>query len=897
MTRRATAPSWRRYLRFWGADSGRDLDDELQFHLEARYDEYVATGMDSARARAEAHRRFGDLGRVRDQCTAIDSQWQRERSMTDLLHVATADLRFATRQLRRNPSLSITAILCFALGIGANTSIFSVVDAVLFRPLPFPESERLVLIGEELPAFGGGNFGVISAAEYLDYRHLDPRVVESSAIYETAPFNVTGNGDPERIRGAAVSASLFKVLRINAGVGRTFLAAEDRVGGPNVVVLSDALWRRRFNGDSAVVGRTIDVNGVSSTIIGVTPRGFTFPVSGLGDPTAELFQPYWITPDVERRRGDSYSTTLIARLAPEATVDQATRAAEDVASRLPQLHPAVYGPRHTTVARAFSLHERAVGDMRRSLLVLLAAVGLVLLIACINVSSLLLAHAATRQREISVRRALGASRWRLARQFLVESLVLVTIGGVLGVAFAVWGSRALALRAPSALLDGYQISVNPRVLVVVAAIAVVTAIIISLLPAMQQPEGGLAGSLRDEGRSASGAPARQRARRTLVVSEIALALVVATGAGLMVKSFLRARNVDPGFNPARLAMFSIGLNDARYATPQRVRQFEQTLMEQLGAIPGAASASASSAVGRISFSIEGRDLPKIPAATGTLAFPGYFETMQIPIRVGQPFGAETPESPPVAIINETLARQFFPGVSPVGKRLKWGSPTSPSPWVTIVGVASDVKETLDSPAEPAVYFAAEQADTGTVSRVMRGMSYVVRTNGAPETIFPDIRRVVKDADPSLPIIALGRVNDIVSRSIGARAFNTELLGAFAVLALTLAAVGIYGLMAYTVVQRRREIGIRLAIGATPANVLRLVVSQSARVAVIGVAIGLAGALALTRVMSTLLFDVSPLDPLTFAVAALLLFGVAALATYLPARRAASIDPQSAIRAE
>ncbi len=768
------SPSWRRYLRFWGRDSRRDLDDELRFHLEARYDEYVAMGMEPVRARAEAERRFGDLAVVRDRCARIDSRWDRERTMSDLVSTIGGDIRFAWRQLRRSPSLSIAAILCFALGIGANTSIFSVVDAVLFRPLPFPESDRLVLVGDALPHFGGGNFGLISTPEYHDYRQLDGRTFERSAIFESASFTLSGaGGEPERVTSAAVSASVFDVLRVKAALGRTFLPGEDLVGGPNVAVLSDALWRRRFNADPLVIGRSVIINGVPSVIIGVMPAGFAFPLPGLGGDAAELFSPYWITPDIERLRGNSYNTSLIARLASGVTLARARREANEIAGRLPQMHPGAYGPGHTTVADVFSLHERAVGDVRRSLLVLLTAVGLVLLIACINVSSLLLARAASRHREVSVRRALGASRGRLVQQSLAESAVLVVIGGAMGVAFATWGARALATRAPRALLQGYSISVDGRVLLVTAAIAAITAIVISLLPAMQQADRGLAGSLRDEGsRRERRRGAGSSARRTLVASEIALAMIVATGTGLMVKSFLNARDADPGFAPDHLAGFRLGLaGPLRYPSSREVLQFEERMAERLRAIPGVQSASVASTIpmggtSRFTFSIENRDLPTIPIATNTIVFPNYFSTMGIRLRAGHAFtGAETAQSPAVTIINETLAREFFPDANPIGRRIKWGSPTSPSPWLTIVGVAADVKPALDAPSEPTAYFVAAQVDTVLVTHNMRGAAYIVRAQGDPQSTFKAIRRAVGDEDSELPLIGLRPMTAVVEQSV------------------------------------------------------------------------------------------------------------------------------------
>jgi predicted permease len=897
--------AWRRYLRFWGANPARDLDDELRFHVESRYDEFVRDGLDPAAARAAVEQRFGNMRVVRDKCSAIDARWERERTLMDLLQVAASDFRFALRQLRRSPALSIAAILCFALGIGANTSIFSVVDAVLFRPLPFPQSDQLVLVGEELPNFGGGNFGLISTAEFADYQRLDGGVFESTAIFEGTSFTLAGgSADAERVSGAAVSASLFKVLRAGAARGRVFLPGDDKVGSPNAAVISDALWRRRFNADPNIVGRTALVNGVSTTIIGVLAPGFAFPLPGLGSTPADVFSPYWITPEIEKLRGNAYNTSLIARLSPGKTLADARSNVSTIAAGLRQWHPNAYGPRHTTLADAFWLRDRAVGEVRTSLLVLLTAVGLVLLIASINVSSLLLARTAARAREISVRRALGASRGRLASQFLAESAVLVAIGALLGLAVASWGAKLITTYAPQSVLQGYAVSIDARVLLVSLGVAALCAVGVSLVPALQRPETTMARSLREDGRSASAGMARQNGRRTLVVSQIALAVVVAAGAGLMVKSLRNAQNVDPGFDPRGVVTFRLGLLNYRYAGARDVLRFEQEMIDRLRALPGVRSASVGSYVplsglSRISFSLDGKEFEKVPSASNTIVFPDYFETVGISMRAGRAFAAQDAENAqPVSIVNEALARQFFPNGDAIGQRLKWGSPTSPSRWTTIVGVASTVKmRGLDAPDEPAVYFPAAQTDTSIVSRALRGMSYIVRTDGAPAALFNVIRRTVKEADPELPIIGLATLEDITARSVATRRFNTAMLGTFAGLALALAAIGIYGLMAYSVVQRTREIGIRLAIGASPGDVLALVVKQAAGFAAVGIALGLIGAAGLTRLMESILFNVSPLDPLTFAGSALLLFAIAGLASYLPARRAARIDPQLAIRAD
>ncbi|HEY4215943.1 MAG TPA: ABC transporter permease [Gemmatimonadaceae bacterium] len=900
-----STPAWRRYLRFWGHDAARDLDDELRFHVDARYDEFIAAGMSPTDARDAVAQRFGNMSDVQARCAAIDSQWERERTMADLARTIVADIRYAVRQLRRNSALNVAAILCFALGIGANTAMFSVVDALLLRPLPFPHADRLVLVGEALPRVGKENFGVISAPEYEDYRRLDGHAFSASAIFEPESHALAGDGEPERVVGLRASSSIFTVLDIAAERGRVLAPADDSVAAPDVVVISDALWRRRYGAAPSIVGRSIDVDDLPMTIVGVTPPRFRFPIAGVGGEPADVILPFRISADIERQRANSYSTYFIARLAPGISVTDAQHAVAGIASQLPSLHPDAYSGNWITLADAFPLHDRSVSDVRRPLIVLVAAVCFVLLIACINVSSLLLARATTRGRELSVRRALGASHSRLLQQFLAESLVLVAIGTVAGVALATWSVRLIAAHAPAALLQGYDVSVDGRVLGVTGAVVVITALVFSLVPALQRSDGTLGGALRDAGRGAVSEGARhQRGRRGLVVMQMALALTLATGAGLMAKSFVRALGVNPGFDPDRVLTFRVEPAPARYPTAQSETELEQRLLGQVRALPGVRSAAATSHLpftgpSRIAFAVEGATLSKLPIASLEFVTPNYFETLHIPLRGGRYLGeVDRAQSLPSAMINQTLADEYFPGVSAVGRRIKWGSPASPAPWATVVGVTADVRsDGVDRPTQPAIYFPLSQLDTSDARNMTRSRVFVVRTEGDPRMLENAVRAIVRAADPTLPIVALQPMTDVLSTSTAGRRFNTVLLGAFSVIALALASFGLYGLMAYAVSQRTREIGIRIAVGAAPAAVLRLILAQGARLGALGVAVGLLGAILFARAMRTLLFDVSPFDVPTFVGAAALLLSVAALASYLPARRAARVDPQEAVRAD
>ena len=895
---------WHRYLRFWRSDPAADVDAELAFHLESCVEEALAAGMSEELARSAAARRLGDVQRVRDACRAIDEQSARRRSVSDVLHGVASDVRVALRQLRTQRALTVAVVLCLTLGIGATTAISSVVDAVLFRPLPFRDPGRLVLVGEGLPMVSDRNFGTISTPDFLDYATLNGSIFASSAVFQGRSAAFTGDAAPERMAGLEASSTLLHVLGATPALGRGFQASDDVPGAADVVILSDALWRRRYGADAGIIGRTVHLDGRPTTVVGVMPRDFTFPLPGLDVEPADFFVPLRMTPDVVQSRGNSYNAYMIARLAPGVTAARAAAAVNTVAARLPQTYPDVYSRQAHVVADAVPLRERLVAGVRQSLLILMGAVGLVLLIACINVSGLLLARAAARSREIAVRTALGATRARLVQQFLAESALLVAFATVAGLLVAHWGTHALAALAPGGSLAGYRAGLDGRVFALALAVATVAAVGFSLVPALHRGSGELPARLREDGRSSSAGRQRQRGRRLLVVSEIALALVLATGAGLLARSLLKALRVDPGFEPGHVLLFQTVLPKVRYPDAAGVLRAEQRLVEQLGDMPGVRGAGAGvyapmAGSWKIAVTPEGVQLAKVPLVVNDMVLPGYFTAMGIRLVEGRTFDSrDTSSAHPVAVVDEQFARRYFPGTSALGRRLKWGSATSPAPWITIVGVVHTVKaRSLDEQSIPETYFPAlgSAANPDLVDAMLRSMTYVVRTTGDPLALMANVRHVVGGMDPQLPLTHVESGEMLVSHSMTSRRFSTLLLGAFAVLALVLAATGLYGLVAYSVTQRQREIGVRMAIGATEARVVQLILREGAWTAVLGTAFGLAGAVALTRVMRSQLFGVGTLDAVTFAVAPALLIVVALLASWLPARRAARVDPAVTIR--
>jgi len=900
--------NWRRYLGFFGHRLERDVDDELAFHFEARVDEYVDAGMDPDAARAATLQRLGDLSRYRGETLAIEQQEQRRRTMSDVVHSIIGDIRFGARQLSRNLPLTIAALLCFALGVGANTSIFSVVTAVLFRPLPFPDSDKLVVVTEGITKLAA-DIGSISAPDLLDYREAEGLAFQSLALVRRRDATIMINGEAELIPGATLTPSAFKVLRVTSAVGRVFLDADTAAGAPLVVLISDGLWRRRFGADRSMIGKQITFSsGVTAEVVGIMPAGFGFPMPGLGIPVADIFFPFRFSPGVLASRADNFGSLAIGRLQEAVSLDRAEASLAEIARQMPQRYPDSWGKSQSRggnlLVHVKSMRATAVGVSRRPLLVLLGAVGFVLLIACINVASLFVARASARKREIAIRKALGATRGRLTQQFLAEALLLLTAGSVLGLIAAHWGTRALVALAPGDFYSSFDVSVDARVLAFTGGLTVLTALVFSLLPGFRGRSADAEQSLRTEGRSSTANPTRQRGRRVLIVSEVAFALVLTIGAGLMLRSFARVRAVNPGFDADNLVTFNVNLPASAYPEVERIKSTEQQIVERLRQLPGVTAASAASGLPMqgdwlIVFTPDGPPQSQLPVAANALVLPGFFEAMRIPLRAGRFLNErDTRSAPGAVVINETMARKYYGNASPIGRQFKWGSADSPVPLREIVGVVGDVKQrSLDEDPSPAVYHAVLQQDTGVNVPIYRALTYVVRTRIAPASVTASIKTAVRAVDPKLVVLNVRPMDTIVGQTIETRKFNATLLGLFAALALALAATGVYGVLQYSVIQRKREMGIRLAIGATSSNMMGLIVGQAVRLALIGVVIGLIGAFALTRVIRALLFNTDPLDALTFIASAAVLLLIAVLSSYLPARRALRIDPIIAMRAE
>ena len=808
------------------------------------------------------------------------------------------DLKYALRMLRKNPAFTTVAILTLAVGIGANSAIFSVVNSVLLRPLPFRQPDQLVRVYSEFPTMQLQKFW-LSPPELLDIQR-EAKSWEAIGAWAPGGQNVGTESEPLRVTSAAITRSLIDVLGVQPERGRNFTEEEDRNNGPKVAIISHGLWQKGFGGASDIIGKQIQVNAATTTVVGVMPANFAFP-PGSND-QVEILVPFQFDPSNPGSRG-SHFLSVIGRLKPGVTTEQAQSEMtslmagwknESRARHLlnPENHPVIM----------LGLHEDVVGAARKAVWLLMAAVGFVLLIACVNVANLLLARAESRHREFAVRLALGAGMKRMVRQFVAEGFLLVSIASLLGVALAFAGLKILLLFAPDSVPRTEEIGVGLPVLGFTIAVAIVAVFLFGLAPLAQVSERNLANWIRGAGQRAIRGGG-QTLRKGLVIAEIALAVILVIGSGLMIRAFWKLQQVNSGFDPAGVVSFSLNLPAVKYKNPERL-QFVNALEQKLSSIPGVATASMATGLPplrRINANdteIEGyQQTPDSPAQNvdyWNVVSNDYFKTMKIRLLEGRTFEPQddNPNAMLVVLVNQALAKRFWTG-SPIGRRVNPGF-SDPKVWFTIVGVVEDTKNAgMDKPAGPELYFKVRQVNQFVGSNV----NFVVRAANDSTSLESSIRNAVREMDPSLPVYNLWSMDEVVSKSMVQPRFLALLLATFSGIALFLAAIGIYGVMAYSVAQRTQEIGVRMALGARPLHVLRLIFGQSLGMLVIGTVIGLAGAFALTRLMRTLLFEITATDPLTYVSVIGLLTVVALLACYIPARRAAKVDPLIALRYE
>jgi putative ABC transport system permease protein len=859
----------------------RELDEELRFHLERQIEQNVARGMSPGEAARAAVASFGRVENIKEECRdargvrPVEEMWQ--------------DLRYGARKLRKSPGFALVAITTLALGIGANTAIFSVVNAVLLRPLPFDRPEQLVRV------FGTSarRSSFSRPHSYLNFSDLraQNQTFEAMAAYSGSTSALSGADAPEQIEGVVASGDIFRVLGTKPLLGRLLAPEDERPGGSTAVVISHGLWQRRFGSDPNIVGRVIRLDGREREIVGVTPADFRFDfVTG----AADFWRPINPSQSEYQQRGAIF-LDAIGRLKPGVSTAQAGADLGVVASRLSEQ----YQDSNTGIGvRIAPAQEELVGEMRPTLLLLLGAVGFVLLIACANVANLLLARSAGRQREIAVRSALGAWRGRIVRQLLTESVLLAFAGGLLGLLFAVWGVKLLSAFVPEDVPRFGETSIDLRVLVFTLAASVLTGLLFGVAPALQSSRFELNEALKEGGRSNTDGLGRKRVRSLLIVSEVAISLVLLVGAGLLVKSFVKLRNTDPGFDPGNTLTASISLASVRYDTDEKIADFYRRLVERVRAMPGVESAGAVTPLplsdNSMSFSFSVVGQPPLPpgqrqSASARIVTPDYFRAQRVPLRKGRVFTDDDKAGAPGAIIvNEAFARRYLPGVEPLGQRLHASVNDIEG---EIVGVVGDIRgASLARPGTPEYYIPEATA-------AFNDMSLVVRTTGDPAPLTPALRQAVAEMDKDQPLYEVRTMESLVARSVARQRFSMTLIGVFAALAMVLAAVGVFSVMSSLVAQRTHEIGVRMALGARQRDILSMVVRHGAMLTLVGIATGVVASFVFMRLMSSLLYEVSATDPVIYVGITVLLAAVALLACYVPARRATKVDPLIALRHE
>ena len=885
----------------WRASTTEEVNAELEFHVEMLTRDLVAQGLAPEAARAEARRRFGDLPTARAQARRAAGDRDRATRRASVADALASDVRFALRQLRRSPGFALVAVLTLALGIGANSAIFSVINGVVLKPLPYPAPDQLQYVTSQFPTLGFDKFWV-SPPEYFDLK-ANTRAFSGIGAYTTGAVNLSEGGSSERVNSISTTADMFEVLGVRPHVGRVFTAEEDLPNADPVIVVSHGLWQRTLGGDADIIGRQVEVQGRRRTVVGVMPAGFD-----LHDARADVWTPLGLDPTNTQNRGSHY-LYLVARLAPGATRAQADADLGNMMRTWGQIAPGTHVPNDTTHrVQLAPLRDEVIGNVRTALWVLQGAVGLVLLIACANMANLLLARAESRHKEFAVRTSLGAGRARIVRLFLVEGVVLAILGGLVGLALAHLGLKALLAANPASIPRAAEIGLDPTVLAFTIGVALLTGLIFGLAPLMHVREKVVVQALREGSTRTTATAARNRLRAWLVVGEIALAVTLVVGAGLLMRSFWNLTSVDAGFDRANLVTYGVVMPQATYPDSMRRVQFVQELTRRLDELPGVDDVAAmtglppSRPVNANDTNFEGLPVgPDQPAQNVDyyqVTTATYFDAMRIPIRRGRGFQPSDVGGPPVLVVNEALAKRFYPDSDPVGRRIKPGyGPPDSIPWFTIVGVAADVKQGgLDEEAGTELYALMEQLPQ-YIGFAPNQVNLVMRSTQPMEQLAAGIRRTMTALDPSLPIVRLRTMDAVVEDSVSRQRFLSQLLGVFAAVALLLAVIGTYGILAYMVNERTREIGIRMALGAERGSVLGLVLGRGLVVSLAGIAAGVVGALLLSRLASSLLFGVSPADPTTFVTVAGAIAVVSLAACIIPARRATRVDPLVAMRAD
>jgi len=857
----------------------QELDEEVQFHLERDVERNVKSGMSLEEARYAALKSFDRLEQSKEEC--------RSARGVGFIENIIRDVTYSLRVLRKSYAFTIVVILTLALGIGANTAIFSFANGILLRPLPYPQSDRLAVLEETAPKHGIRNMGV-AYPNFLDWRDQNTVFESVATHFGTSRFSMTLDGQATEIRGSRVSYGLFEVLHVLPQLGRTFTMNEDRPEEDAVVILGYDLWQRNFGGDPNIIGKQVVVSSRTRTVIGVMPRDFRFPE------VSELWVPLAFTTKIYTR--NDHGLEAIGRLKDGVSVTQAQSEMHAIAARIEEQNPVTNAGLDVRVT---SLHENLSGDYRTALLILLGVVGCVLLVACVNVANLMLARASARQKEFALRAALGASRWQIVRQLLFESLLLALFGGALGFLLSVGALRLLLTAIPIDLPFWMNFSVDLRVLGFTLGITVLTGLIFGIVPALQTSRVDLNDTLKEGARGSSSGGSH--ARSLLVVAEIAMSLVLLVGAGLMIQSFLRLRQVNIGLNPTNVLTATLVAPRAKYKEDSQRAALVKQIVERVRSLPGVESASATATLPLAGnnwtrgLTVEGYPVAgpgQTPSVQHTVVTPGYFRTMGITLLAGRDFNdSDTKDSPDVTIIDERVARQYWPNESPIGKRVRFGPPEDNEPWHTIVGVVSAIRHRhMQDESDPSVYLPHQKIPTG-------GLTLVARTSSNPHDFIAALRREVAQLDPDLPVSEVATMGEVVAKSIWQPRLYAMLFAVFAGGALLLALIGIYGVMAFLVQTRTHEIGIRMALGASARDVFKLIVGRGMKLTAMGVVIGVGGAIALTRLMHSLLFNTSATDPFVFILISGVLSLAAFFACYLPARRAAKVDPLAALRYE